>query len=200
VTEWRYFLPSAALLGFLGLVNINLVNHLSKKIIITGLILVFSFHVGFTYYLSYYTDNRHRDIYILKKQTYDEFLTQRNGQWVFDYYPGAKAVLPSDLSKSEKIFVFGVHNLAYIENPIITYNSHSRLFLDVLIFSDFIQVLKSEQVRFMLLKRTTVYDLCMHIARIKQLNQNCTHELRLTNNLQIVAIDEPQQAVWVKII
>ncbi len=200
VTEWRYFLPSAALLGFLGLVNINLVNHLSKKIIVTGLILVFGFHVGFTYYLSYYTDNRYRDIYILKKQTYDEFLTERNGQQVFDYYPGAKAVLPSNLSKSEKIFVFGVHNLAYIENPIITYDSHSRLFVDVRSFSDFIQVLKTQQVRFMLLKRTTVDDLCAQLMAAKQLSQNCVSEIELTKGLQVVAVDKPQQAIWVKII
>ena len=201
VTEWRYFLPSAALVVFLGLVNINLVNHLPKKVIMAGLVLVFSFHVGFTYYASYYTDNRHRDLYILKKQTYDEFLTQRNGQWMFDYYPGAKAVLPSDLNKSEKIFVFGVHNLAYIENPIITYDSHSRLFLDVKTFSDFIKVLKTEKIRFMLLKRTTVYDLCMQLMAVKQLSdQDCLPEIEFTNDLTVVAIDKPQQAIWVKIV
>jgi hypothetical protein len=120
---------------------------------------------------------------------------------VFDYYPGAKAVLPSDLNKSEKIFVFGVHNLAYIENPIITYDSHSRLFLDVKTFSDFIKVLKTEKIRFMLLKRTTVYDLCMQLMALKQLpDQNCLPEIELTNDLTVVAIDKPQQAIWVKIV
>ncbi len=199
VTEWRYFLPSATLLVFLGLVSISLIKHFPQKVLTVGWLLVFSFHMVFIYYLSYYTDHRYRDIYILKNQTYDEFLTDRNGQSVFDYYPGSKAVLPPDLSKSEKIFVYGVHNLAYIENPILTYDSHTRLFVKMTNFSDFIKVLKTEQVRFILLKRATVYDLCLHLTIVNKFNQNCTPELMITNNLEAVATDEPQQAIWVKI-
>jgi len=68
-------------------------------------------------------------------------------------------------------------------------------------FSDFIKVLKTEKIRFMLLKRTTVYDLCMQLMAVKQLpDQDCLPEIEFTNDLKVVAIDQPQQAIWVKIV
>jgi len=41
----------------------------------------------------------------------------------------------------------------------------------------------------------------MQLMALKQLpDQNCLPEIELTNDLTVVAIDKPQQAIWVKIV
>ncbi len=197
VTQWRYFLASASLLVFLGLTSIGLIKHINQKILAFVVIFLFLVNISFTYYSSYYADNRNRDIYILKGQTYDDFLSDRNGKWMYDYYQSDNSVLPEGLNSSEKIFVFGVHNLAYIKNPIITIDSHNYLFKNTKTVQEFVEVLKDEGVKFLLLKRSNIEILCEKL-NLENSETFCVKNIE-TKLWFKVGEDGEQQVVWVKL-
>lgn len=195
VLEWRYFLPSAALLAFLGLTVLGETrNYLSERLFNISLLVSLFLLISITWYSGYHTDGRGRDMYLLTNESIDTFLAKRSGTSIFDYYASGQTPRPKDLNKQEKIFVIGVHNLAYIENPILDIYAHGPKFDGIKTTQELVELLKAENVRFILSKRQDIISFC----RERQFTDwwRCTND----NDYWTVDVyDEPQQATWYRL-
>jgi hypothetical protein len=69
--------------------------------------------------------------------------------------------LPNDLDTSENIYIAGfINRTAYIENPIFESRIQSELFTEVTTIEDFVNVLKSQEIRYILDKDESIQRWC----------------------------------------
>ncbi|MEM1312730.1 MAG: hypothetical protein AAGF07_04680, partial [Patescibacteria group bacterium] len=197
VTEWRYFYGSVSIIMILGLTLISRltssINSVFSKLILLSIPTLF---LGFIL-LSAFVSNGdiNRDLYLIKFQSQDEFISSRNGTFVFDYYMSENSPRPDNLSSTEKIFVGNVHNTGYIENPILEPRVDYTKFKDLEDAEAFANIIKANNVRYMLVKRITLGNLCK-MSGVLDYN-SC--QIDGNEYWEEVVHDKTQQATWFKL-
>jgi len=189
----RYFLAPAVIILFMGISFLNYASQDLKGVsrftiyLIPVIFVVFSLQVA-------YLDDPERHLYLRKYQNRDAYLAETVGKNVFTYYPSKNSPRPSDLKPDEKIYVIGVNNTGYIQNPILEKRVQENLFKDLNSVQDFVALLKANNVRYLLTERMSIQDVCKN-SGIKNLD-GC--ELN-GKYWEVVAYDENQESFWMKL-
>jgi len=204
VMEFRYFLPGAALLSFLGLTLINSLKHFPKNWIVGFLSILFVINIiGVGYSVFYKSVDK---MYIWANQSYDNFLEVNLSGDIFSYYPSANSPKPPNLSYTDKIFVFNLQQIAYIPNPLITISSHPEIFDSITSTQDLANRLQAHNIKYILLKthkfnfvtksfeENSVNDICQRLG-IKD-DPECQEESQFWT---VETRDEKQQIIWLRI-
>lgn len=198
VMELRYFLPSVSILLFLGFALLSEIynkSDLFSKILIWILPIMF---IPLSFLNSLSSDNLSARIYlkraILYNESPDKTLESNLIGNIATYFPSKDSPIPKELNKKEKIFLIGVHNTAYIENPILDYVTNKNKFKGVKTAKDFFDVLKKENVRYTLIKRNDPELFC------KNINLENPDDCKLGKYWVLDTNDEKQESKWLKLI
>lgn len=193
--QWRYNLPATFILLYLGLV---LLIEISRKLSLFGQLMAWSLPIIFVISVvprviyspsqANGIPNNFGKIYAFSHQSRDVWLDQHLSQ-TYDYRP---QMLPQDLSESETIFVGGLHNLAYIDNPMLEADSLPEVFKRVTSPEDLAQLLKNNGVRYMLVKGT-LSEACSKMP-IKTIS-----DCETSTAWQLISTDQFYGARWFKL-
>lgn len=171
--QWRYYLPSAILLIFIGLVVIyefaKSLDIFGKLVLIgIGIVLVLGSCARVMWSSSDTTGlpSINGDLYISNFKGVDGYLNTKLSQGTYDY---VQEVEPSDLGDNEKIYIgnaylkplpiYGMMKLAYVDNPIMERTINYKEFSNIESAKQFMGVLKDNKVRY-ILTHDTMTDVC----------------------------------------
>lgn len=171
--QWRYFLPSAVILSFLGLATLIYALKefdLFGRLLVWSLLIVFLLTAGARAVLTP-TDKTNdpsinRNIYVRHFAGSDSYLRAKLVDIVHDYNQDAS---PAGLNPNERILIgnvywhdilaVGIHNMAYINNPILEPSVNKSDFAHISSAGNVVSLMQSHHIRFML-AREDVNDVC----------------------------------------
>ncbi len=188
VLDWRYLLPGAGLLVLCGFaVLVLLAQQGGWRRYLPYLPIIISL-IGGAGFLT--TQRAKTGMYVLQHQTYASYVATRySRQYDFVSIDGPN---PPDLTKNEPIFVGGVHNLAYIENPVFEAQTTKAEFIGTHTVTELVQRLKTKGVRYMLIKESFLpfNFFCQALALNNQ--DECVPQ----NDNWEVTMHNPGESIW----
>jgi len=173
--QWRYYLPTATLVIFLGTVvlfSFIETGGFSRffKIALTGFAALFIvltiLRVIITPSDKTGLPNINRDIYIYHFSSTGDYLSTKLSGSIYDY---VQETSPKDLNPEEKIFIgngsdLTLHNLAYVKNPFLENNTDKKEFSSVKTFYQLKDWLLKENVRYIIVRNHKMSDICKEIG------------------------------------
>lgn len=187
--EWRYYLPQATLLAFLGIATIIEINKdldLFGKLLTWTVLVVLVATTGLrVVYTTIATTSAtvtdatiQKTIYVRHFTGVDDYLNKM----ILPPYDYVQEQSPAGLTPSEKIFVpytfskvpllyqkerntrlTDIHNLAYINNPILEVQMDPRIFENITNANQLVALLKSNHIRY-ILGRRSMSQFCEYIG------------------------------------
>ena len=194
VTEWRYFLPAATILICLGILVID--NLFKKNRFFTGILLAISVFacIPFIYVQNHFGKSEwDSKLYLNKTVTiYNLAKTHIYGNSL-NYFSDKNTVKPDGLKKDEPVLIGGIHNLAYIENPIIDPRLDIYDFKKIANLADLKNYLNNRKCRYLLLKNAPLEIYISEIVKLKWDKNEFEKVFEKTE------FDANQNATWYKI-
>jgi hypothetical protein len=215
---WRYYLPEATLLSFLGIATLlelskklDLFVHLVLWAVLGVLLLTTGLRVIYTTSATAAADvtdaGIQRVIYVRHFTNIDNYLNQK----ISPSYTYVQEQSPSGLTPNEKIFVgntyqpipllyqpissydlANIHNMAYIKNPILESTMDPKAFEHITNVQQFVGLLKSNHIRY-IVSRKGMSQLCQFVG--VQNPATCNPAIFKT-----VLVDNTWNVTWYKLV
>jgi hypothetical protein len=186
---WRYYLPEATILAFLGIAtvielnkNFDLFGHLAVWGVIGAIVVTTGLRVIYTSSstaAATVTDASIQGIIYVRHFTgTDNYLNKE----ISPSYSYVQEQSPRGLSPTEKLFIgntyqpipllvqpvssydlLNIHNLAYVHNPVLESTMNPKAFENIKTVSQFVSVLKSNHIRY-ILSRKSMSQVCQFVG------------------------------------
>ena len=159
------------------------------KIVIFVSILI----IPITYFVTLKTTDLAKDMYIFQNQTSDEYMQKRVGEWIYGYYPSTNSFRPKALTNSEPVLVINLQGMSYVPNPILSPYTQPKLFQNLDNLSVLVKLLKSQGIRYIMMKRTQIDQICT-LTNVHNCNEDPT------KFFQVEGVDFLQETYWYSLI
>lgn len=201
VSEWRYFLPGVYTLLIILIIFISekwsdFSEFISRKLklsiqTIQAITIVFCcILIPLSYVLTLKTTDLGKDMYIFQKQSIDQYLLSRVGEWKFGYYPSPLSFKPDQIKPDETILVVSLQGMAYVDQPFISPWINIEDFKNIRDLKELKAYLESKNIKYIMTKNTAFKQFCAQTVK-----QECD-ETELNNMLKNEGRTEEQNVTW----
>jgi hypothetical protein len=193
VSELRYFLPSIGILMLLGFTLVvelfrrspNIFRKIAVSLIIPASLLISYAQAGPDFY---------NKMYVFSGLVKSDYLRRQAEYNAFAYYSLKDSPLPAELQPKEKIMVFRVLHLAYIDRPILEPTVDYGLFEDISTASELKLLLQKQGIRYIMVKYWDMETACKEYLKLED-SQNCNDQA----NFKMVLTDPLQSVNWFRV-
>jgi hypothetical protein len=199
VQENRYYIPQVYILGTLGLIFLVCIYKETKSVFSKIFIwLPIFILVGLVVLKAYGTDGFFKKTYLYDIITTSfqtirlESTLNRNLKNSLQYYQDNQNYIPKNISKKDKVMIYGIHSSGYIENPIFEYRTNPDAFLKLKNFDDLHSFLIQKDVKFIMVKNGGLENIC---KQIEITESECLNQDKIIKDI----FDPENQVQWYKV-